>query len=59
MKNIIYYVVLYIEVGNPLTLNLLHKVIYKGRFNFEIRRDHRKKIYEHRVYESVDDGRLS
>ena len=28
-------------------------------FNPEIRRDHRKKSYERRVYESVEDGRLS
>ena len=34
-------------------------VPFHRNFNFILRRDHKKKIYERRAYESVDEKSLS
>ena len=49
------------QLVNPL-LHIkrhLQKTVDLINSNFKIRREHQKHSYERRVYESVDDGRLS
>ena len=38
---------------------LYHKCYAVTKFDFKIKRDHQKKLYERRAYESVDVGSLS